>query len=164
MKGRAARFLLAAPDKRARHLLPCEVKHEVLVTLPSSAPPSFLLFLLSSSSPTPVNPARAGVRGDLGTAGNRRTLHTRAAHLTHTHESLKLKCSQTRQHKCKRISGGEERDGSAGVTLPTKDDANVHAGGSPQPEFPLPGPLATSSFCCSLNICFDNVLMGNEFT
>lgn len=38
--------------------------------------------------------------GDPGAAGNRRTLHTRAAHLTHTYESLKLKCWQTYEHEC----------------------------------------------------------------
>lgn len=78
--------------------------------------PTLFFFFSSSSSYSsslssiphlhPVLPPPSGqlewqcAAGDLGAAGNRRTLHTRAAHLTHTYKSLKLKCWQTLEHEC----------------------------------------------------------------
>lgn len=102
-KRRAARFPASSAGQTNKSF---SLLGEKLGTVAPSSYSFLLLFLplVNSSSSTrsssPVNPAGVGVRGHLGAAGNRRTLHTRAAHLTHTYESLKLKCSQTNEHKC----------------------------------------------------------------
>ena len=174
----------------------------------------YLLLLFSYSSPSPLPPKSSHppqqerVCSGLPSAGNRRTLHTWAAHLTHTYESLKLKThkhmrvsaldhlsrrknkAQTHETYMVCLHWGHLADKNTyvvtyllWVSVSAADPSSylwtwTHPFLLPDPPYDLSWHCSklfcfvffilrmftASSFCISLNICFDNILPGSEFT